>query len=83
MAELSFAIFTAHSFATVATVLAAAADLALSVMLIKEGIAIAERTARTATTTTSSIRENPSSPGFFERAFFALGLFKSLEVIHF
>lgn len=73
---LSFTSFTAHSFATWATVLAAAADLALSAILIKDGIAIAERTARTATTTTSSINEKPSSPGFFERTFCVLGFFK-------
>ena len=42
----------------------------------KTKIAIAERTAKTATTTTNSIRENPSSPGFLERALLALGLFK-------
>ena len=59
------AIFAAHSFAIVARVFAAAVALALPLILVNEGIAIAERTANTATTTTSSIRENPSSPGFF------------------
>ena len=70
------AIFAAHSLAIVAIVLAAAVALALPLMLVKEGIAIADRTARTATTTTNSIKENPSSPGFLERALLALGLFK-------
>ena len=71
-----FAIFTAHSFAIVATLLAAAEALALLLILVKEGIAIADKIANTATTTTYSIRENPASPGFLERALLALGLFK-------
>ena len=70
------AYLTAHSFAIVAIVLAAAAERALLLILVKEGIAIADKIASTATTTTSSIRENPSSPGFLESAFLALGLFK-------
>ena len=70
------AIYAAHSLAIVAIVFAAAVALALPLILVKEGIAIADRTARTATTTTNSINENPSSPGFLERALLALGLFK-------
>ena len=59
-----------------AEVLAAAEARALLLILVKEGIAIADKIAKTATTTTSSIRENPSSPGFLDKAFLALGLFK-------
>ena len=71
-----FAYFTAHSLAIVATVFAAAEALALLLILVNEGIAIADKIAKTATTTTSSMSEKPSSPGFFERAFLALGLLK-------
>ena len=39
-------------------------------------VTTADKIARTAITTTSSTSENPSSPGFLERALLALGLFK-------
>jgi hypothetical protein len=70
------AISAAHSLTIVARVAEAAEALALLLMLVKFGIAIAERTAKTATTTTISIRENPSSPGFVESAFLTFGLLK-------
>ena len=44
------AALAAHSFAIVASVFAAAVALALPLILLNEGIAIAERTAKTATT---------------------------------
>ena len=56
-----FAYLTAHSLATVAIVLVAAHALAFLLMLVKDGIATADRIASTATTTTSSMREKPFS----------------------
>ena len=58
-----FAYFDAHALATVAIVFWAADHRAFLLMLVNEGIAIAERMARTATTTTNSISEKPFSPG--------------------
>ena len=66
--------FTAQLLAKVATELDAAEALALLLMLVKDGIAIAARIASTATTTTSSIKEKPLSPGLRLRTFRVLGL---------
>ena len=66
---LPLAASTAHFFTIVATVLDAADDLALLFILVKAGIAIADKIANTATTTTSSINEKPASPGFLLRTF--------------
>ena len=69
-----FACLTAHSFASDARVFAAAEALALLLIEVKAGIAIAERIANTATTTTSSINEKPASPGL---------LLRTLQVLEF
>lgn len=73
-AAMPFANLTAHSLAIVAIVLVAAEDRAFALMLVNEGIATADKIARTATTTTSSISEKPCSPGFFDNALLALGV---------
>ena len=69
-----FANLVAHSLATVAIVLVAADALAFLLMLVKDGIATAERIASTATTTTSSMREKPFSPDLLLRMRLVLGL---------
>ena len=71
--EMPLASSTAHCLITCASVLEAADALALSLMLVKDGMAIAAKIASTATTTTSSISEKPASPGLVVRACLVFG----------
>lgn len=65
---------TLHSLIAVTRAFLPWLTRALCVISVKFGSATATNMASTATTTTSSINEKPSSPGFFARISLVLGL---------